>query len=174
MRTFHPMLALAVALATSLTAACGNGDSPTSPSAVISSTPSASTTPTPSAVLNLAGTWTGTLTIPGESRPIPLRSWTAAQSGASASGPVVVDAGDGNVQATLTGTVSGAQLTSATFSVPTQAGVTPGCSFTGAGTLAATTSSVSGTLAMTFPAACVGPDNVSPTPTATWTISLTK
>ena len=90
---------------------------------------------------------------------------------------MVVEAGDGKVQATLTGTVSGAQLTSATFTVPAagNAGsLSPGCSFSGTGALAATTSSVSGPLAMTFPAACVGPENVSNTATATWTISLTK
>jgi MFS family permease len=38
----------------------------------------------------------------------------------------------------------------------------------------ATASSISGPLAMTFPAACVGEDRVSNTPTAIWTFSLTK
>ena len=33
---------------------------------------------------------------------------------------------------------------------------------------------ISGTLAMTFPAVCVGEDLVSPTPTATWRITLAK
>lgn len=164
MRTSHS-IALALTLAAALTAACGKGDSPTSPSTV---------TTTPPTAISLAGTWIGTLSNPRDSRPTPIRSWTAAQSGASVSGPLVVDAGDGNVNTTLTGTVSGAQLTSATFSVPAQSGVTPGCSFSGTGTLAATTSSISGSMAMTFPAACVGPDNVSSTATATWTISLTK
>lgn len=136
-----------------------------------------SPTSAPAPALNVAGTWTGTLTIPGESRAVPIKSWTATQTGASVSGPVVVDAGDGNVQATLTGTISGGQLTSATFTVPAagnSGSLSPGCSFSGTGTLAATTSSVSGPLAMTFPPACVGPENVSDTPTATWTFSLTK
>ena len=174
MRTSHP-IALAMTLAAALTAACGKGDSPTAPSTVTTTPPATTTTPPAApAAISLAGTWTGALSVPGESRPIPVRSWTAAQSGASVSGPMVVDAGDEDVDTTLTGTVSGAQLTSATFRVPAQSGVSPGCSFSGIGTLAATTSSISGSLAMTFPAACVGPDNVSNTATATWTISLTK
>jgi len=48
------------------------------------------------------------------------------------------------------------------------------CAFSGTGTLAATASSLSGPLAMTFPPACVGEDLVSRTPTDTWTFSLTK
>jgi hypothetical protein len=87
---------------------------------------------------------------------------------------MVLDANNANIQTTLAGTVAGAQITSVTFSVPTQTGVPPGCSFSGTGTLAVTASSVSGPLTITFPAACVGPDNVSTTPTATWTFSLTK
>lgn len=150
--------------------ACGDGNrTPSSPS------PTATPAPTPTPALSLAGTWTGTLTQPERStKPIPVKSWTATQSGTTVSGPVVLDVNTGNTQATLTGTVSGAQLTSATFSVPFQDGFPTGCSFSGTGTLAATASSISGSLAMTFPAACVGPENVSNTATATWTFSLAK
>ena len=147
-------------------AGCGSGSNSASPT-------SPSPSPAPAPALSLAGTWTGTITSPEKS--IPVRSWTAAQSGASASGPMVIDGGGGNANATLTGTVAGAQLTAATFTVPAQSGgLPPGCSFSGTGTLAATASSISGGLAMTFPPACVGPDNVSRTATATWTFSLAK
>ena len=88
---------------------------------------------------------------------------TGKQNGETKPGPVA-----------LTGTVSGAQLTSATFTAPSQEGFPPGCSFSGTGTLAATTSSVSGSLAMAFPAACVGAGSVSSTATSTWTLSLRK
>lgn len=152
-----------------LTAGCGSdsGGSAVTP-----------TSPTSAPALNIAGTWAGNFRAPGESECCPITSWTATQTGASVSGPVRIDVGEGQiVSATLTGTVSGAQLTSATFTVA--AGGIPdpslaACAFSGTGTLAATTSSISGPLAMTFPPACVGDERVNNTPTATWTFSLTK
>ncbi|MBY0493260.1 MAG: hypothetical protein K2Y23_03495 [Cyanobacteria bacterium] len=87
---------------------------------------------------------------------------------------MVLNVGTGNTQTTLTGTLSGAQLTSVTFNVPFQEGFPQGCSFSGTGTLPASASSISGALAMTFPAACVGPERISSSATATWTLSLTK
>jgi hypothetical protein len=151
-------------------AACGSTNSPTSPSG---SSGGSGTT------INLAGAWSGTLRDPGTNDPIRVSSWTATQSGSSVSGPliVVVENGSVNVPTTLSGTVSGSQLTAATFRVAAGAIPDPtlaACTFSGTGNLAATANSLSGTLAMTFPPACVGPELVSDTPTATWTLSLTK
>lgn len=138
------------------------------------------TAPSPT-VLNLTGTWSGTFGVPGESRPIRINSWTAAQRGANVSGALVLDAGDegGLVNTTLTGIVSGAQLTSVTFTLAAGAiQGSPTCAIHGTGTLAATTTSVSGPLAMAItPAAapCVGSDNgIGDAASATWTFALTK
>ena len=168
--------AAAFAMGLAVTVGCGGSEgglssaSPTAPSA------------TPS--LNLAGTWSGTLSIPGESNAIHIRSWVATQSGANVTGPLIVEAGDDDgqellVTATLAGTVSGAQLTSATFTVA--AGAIRGletCAIRGTGALAAAATSISGPLAVaiTPPAApCVGTDTgVSNTATGTWMFSLTK
>ena len=134
--------------------------------------------PTSAPVLNVAGTWTGRFAQSGESECCAIASWIATQSGASVSGPVRIDVGEGQIViATLSGTVSGAQLTSVAFTVAAGAIPDPSlatCAFSGTGTLAATTSSISGPLAMTFPPACVGDERVNNTPTATWTFSLTK
>jgi hypothetical protein len=165
----HALLALAL-LATT---ACGDDKSSANPAA-----PSSSSTP----ALNLAGTWSGTLGLQGESDPTRIRSWVAAQSGNTVTGPVIViaDGGDGqegDVPATLSGTVSGTQLTNVTFTVTPGAIPDPSlaaCGFSGTGTFAATASSLSGTLAMTFPPACVGEELVSNTPTATWIFTLAK
>ena len=107
---------------------------------------------------------------------IPIRSWVATQTGANVSGPVLFDQGGGPlVSATITGTVSGAQLQAATFTVVV--GALTGleaCSFSGTGTQTVTANSISGTMVMTFAAPCVGADFASPTATDTWTFSLTK
>ena len=156
-----------------VTVGCGDDDDNGTPT---------SATPT----LNLTGTWTGTFSIPGDQDPVRIRSWTATQSGASVSGPMVlvVDEEEGQeflVNATLTGTVSATQLTSATFTVAAGGIPDPGlatCSIRGTGTLAATAASISGPLAIaiTPPAApCVGAGSgIIATPTDTWTFSLTK
>jgi hypothetical protein len=155
------------------TGGCGEAAVSAAPPATPPPTPSP-TTPaptTPAPTLNLAGTWTGTFraaTRPTETHPII--SWTLAQSGANVSGPAVF--GDGGGSGTVAGGVSGAQLTSIVLNVV----ITdlPGCSYTGTGTLAATASSMSGTLAMTFTAPCVGPDLASVSATDTWTVALAK
>jgi hypothetical protein len=160
------LLAACLATAVACSDSASGGAAPTAPS------------PTAAPALSLGGAWAGTLTVEGESECCRVNSWTASQNGASVSGPLVLDVGDGQtVTATLTGTVSGSQLAPATFTVAAGAIGDPelrACGFSGTGTLAATASSVSGTLSMTFPAACVGEELVSATPTATWRISLTK
>jgi hypothetical protein len=168
-----------IALVLVSSAACGSSgsSSPTSPSSTASGSGAAS-----ASTLNLAGTWSGTMRDPTTNEPIRISSWTATQSGAAVSGPliVVVDADeDGivNVPSTFTGTVTSSQITAATFRVAAGAIPDPtlaACSFSGTGNLTATATSISGSLAMTFPPACVGRELVSETPTATWTISLTK
>ena len=146
--------------------ACSDSTTPTSP------------TLTPTPVLSLGGAWTGTLSVAGESECCRVNSWTATQTGASITGPLVLDVGEGQtVTATLTGTVSGAQLTSATLTVAAGAIPDPelaACAFSGTGTLAAGATSLSGPLAMVFPPACLGEDRVSNTPTETWTLTLAK
>lgn len=153
----------------------GGTATPTSPTSA-----SASASAPAAPALNLAGTWRGTFRAPGESECCAI-SWTATQSGASVSGPVSIAVGEGGiVLATLTGTVSGAQLTSATFTVAAGAiGDLPTCSIRGTGTLAASADSVSGPLAIVISPAtapCVGGDDegISRTATDTWTFSLTK
>jgi hypothetical protein len=137
----------------------------------------------PSGTLDLTGTWKGSFTAVGETRPVVIRSWTATQSGSSVTGTAIVVADEGSgqeslVSATLSGIVSGAQLTSARFTVA--AGAIPGltaCSITGTGTLTATTTAVSGPLSVVIaPNAepCVGDDGISSSATTTWTFSLAK
>ena len=121
--------------------------------------------------MNLAGTWTGTFRTDGRPNEIhPIISWTLTQSGTSLSGPAVF--GDGGGNGTLSGTVTATQLTSIVLNVVIPE--LPNCSYTGSGALAATATSLSGRLAMTFTAACVGPDLASPTATDTWTLVLAK
>ena len=161
----HTLLALVAS------AACGDDKSSANPAA-----PSSATT-----TLNLAGTWTGSLSAPGDNDATRIRSWTATQTGSSVTGPLIVIAGGGDdtrmdVPTTFGGTVTGNQL-AATFTVAAGAIPDPSlaaCAFTGTGTLTATASSISGQLAMSFPPACVGEELVSDTSTDTWTFTLTK
>lgn len=156
---FFPVIVCLVAVA------CGGSKSPASPG---------DQTPT---TLSLAGTWTGTMTRPlGDLR---VKSWTATQTGASVTGPMVLDL-DGSaaevlVTGTFNGTVSGTQLTSGTFTLPTgQIPDVAACGFSGSGTLTASASTISGPLAMVFPAACVGDRLVHTTATGTFNLTLTK
>ena len=155
-----------------LAASCSGGSkTPTAPTPV-----AANPQPAPAPSLSLAGTWTGTLINPQSANPVRINSWTAIQSGANVSGTMVMDVGEGTiVNAALTGTVSETQLASATFTVAAGAiqGL-PTCSMSGTGTQAATATSVSGSLAMAFSPACVGPDHPSRTATGTWQLSLAK
>jgi hypothetical protein len=168
MKPLHCLLAV---LALVASAACGD-DKVANPAA-----PSSTSTTS----LNLAGTWSGNFTEPGDNDPTRIGSWTATQTGSSVTGPLIVvaDAGGGesvNVPTTFGGTLTGNQL-AATFTVAAGAIPDPSlaaCSFSGTGTLTATASSITGQLAMAFPPACVGEDLVSDVPTATWNISLSK
>jgi hypothetical protein len=174
MKAAHLVRILVLALTLTSIVGCGSSSSssPTAPSG--SAAPAAST-------LNLAGTWTGSIAVQGDPQPTPIRSWTITQTGASVSGPAVVGVEDENgaqatVTATMSGTVSGSQL-QATFTVPVGAIPDPSlaaCGFSGTGTLTASASSISGPMTVTFPAACIGPDSVSRTPTATWTFTFSK
>ena len=157
-----------------ISACSGDSSSPTSPS---TDSPAAATG------LNLTGTWTGEFKEGSETKT-GLR-WTATQTGAGVSGPLVLTfVEDGvtiNINGSLAGNVSGTQLTATTFSVT--AGSIPfpelaTCTISGTGTYAATTASVSGPMAMTFGPPglpCVDRDGgVNDTTTATWQLSLTK
>jgi hypothetical protein len=176
------IVALVVGVSVVSISACdsANSSSPTSPSSTTS----------PASGLNLSGTWTGSFSSAdgaASGSGIQLK-WTATQSGANVSGPIVLtvegdDEGEEDtvVNGTMSGTVSGAELTSTRFTVA--AGSIPipelsTCTISGTGTHAATTASISGPMAMTFGPAgapCVGQDSgVSNTPTDTWQLSLTK
>ena len=108
---------------------------------------------TPSPVLNLAGTWTGTLFHPGggtSGTPMQV-TWVATQNGMSVSGShTLVHPTVGTMTGTLTGTLTGNEL-ALTQTVP--AGNIPGfpsCSFTATASVPATASSITGSLNTTF------------------------
>jgi len=110
----------------------------------------------PSTSPNLNGTWTGMI---GESQSgSALRvTWVATQSGAAVAGSATIVKPASNVPATgtLSGTLSGSQLT-LTYSVP--AGTVPvylSCAVSGTGTATATDQTISGTLQTTF-TSCLG------------------
>jgi hypothetical protein len=165
--------------------ACGDSTSgiatPTSPSVTV--------TPPPAPVLSLAGTWTGRFSGENgaESDDI-LLTWTATQNGALVSGPIVLRVGGDDegdevtvVTGTLQGTVDGAQLTGSTFNVAAGGIPIPEfaiCTISGTGVYAATATSISGAMVMTFgPAgsACIGDDSgISNSVTETWQLSLAK
>jgi hypothetical protein len=114
----------------------------------------------PSTTLNLAGTWSGTLIkVSGAATPV---TWTATQNGSIATGALVVLVGAAKtpITGTMTGTVSGMQV-SLTVTVPPGAFAAfgfPTCSSSGTGTSStATTSSLVATVTITnAPPACVG------------------
>ena len=87
---------LAVLIATTLSFGACSNDSSSGPS-------------TPS-TLNLAGTWTGSVTFQGVTAQM---SWMLSESGTSVSGPVLVALSSGTVllNGSLTGTISGSTLT---------------------------------------------------------------
>ena len=121
--------------------------------------------------LNLAGTWSGLL---GESRSgTALRmTWVASQNGNNVTGQATLVKPAPNIPATgpLSGTLTGSQL-SLTYTVG--AGAVPGfpsCSISGNGSATATSSTISGSLAVSF-ASCAGSGLE---PTGSNQISLTK
>lgn len=104
----------------------------------------------PSAV-NLTGTWSGVLGQPQSGAALRL-TWTATQTGSTVSGPVTLVKPALNVPATgtMTGTLSGGQLT-LTLSVP--AGAVPvylSCTIVGTGSAVVTGETISGNLQTTF------------------------
>lgn len=110
----------------------------------------------PSTPTNLTGSWAGLL---GESRTgTSLRvTWSATQSGKTVSGPATLIKPNANFPAngTMSGTLSGSQL-SLTYTAA--AGTTPGfpsCSISGTGSATASGTSISGTLTIT-PQSCDG------------------
>lgn len=123
---------VSVAVVLALAAACGG-----------------STAPTPA--LDLTGVWSGRLGQPQSGSALRVM-WTATQSGATVSGPATLVKGTTNVSATgtMSGTLSGSQLT-LSYSVP--AGAVPvylSCTITGSGSATATGQSISGNLQTTF------------------------
>lgn len=113
----------------------------------------------PSAVsLNLAGSWTGK--IAGTNGNGPSLVWTASQSGSTVSGPLdlsFVDNGKPQTfRGTLSGTISGADV-SLTISIPAGAFAdVPACSITATGTATPTATSISSSMTVNFAPACVG------------------
>jgi hypothetical protein len=120
------------AVSLTLSAACGSKTTPS---------------PTP---LNLAGTWSGTLVIPESATTgsALALTWTASQNGVNVSGPHTVTHPQTGLSfsGTLTGTLSGTNLT-LTMTVPRgNVPISPTCSITGVGVMSATTTSIAGTL----------------------------
>ena len=110
----------------------------------------------PSAMLNLSGAWSGMV---GESRSgSALRmTWVVTQTGSIVSGAATLVKPATNIPATgtISGTLSGSQLT-LTYSVP--AGAVPvylSCTISGNGTATATDRTIAGTLQLTMNA-CLG------------------
>ena len=109
------------------------------------------TATSPTAALNLTGTWSGRL---GEQQSgSALRvTWTATQTGATVSGPATFVKPALNVPATgtMSGTLSGSQLT-LSYSVP--AGAVPvylSCTIAASGSATASSQAISGNLQTTF------------------------
>ena len=129
---FRRRIGCALVVSAALAAGCGSATSPTP-------------------ALNVTGTWSGRL---GEQQSgSALRvTWIAAQTGSAVSGPATFVKPALNVPATgtMSGTLSGGQL-SLTFSVP--AGAVPvylSCTITANGSAAATSQTISGNLQTTF------------------------
>jgi len=101
--------------------------------------------------VNLTGTWSGMLGQSGTGSALRV-TWIATQTGMTVSGPATMVKPSLNVPATgtMTGTLSGSQLT-LTYAVP--AGAVPvylSCMVTASGSATATSQSISGNLDTTF------------------------
>src|SRR5262245_57536638 len=108
-----------------------------------------STSPTPA--LDLTGVWSGRLGQQQSGSALRV-TWTATQSGTTVSGPATLVKPSSDVPATgtMSGTLSGSQLT-LTYSVP--AGAVPvylSCTITGSGSATATSQTITGSLQTTF------------------------
>jgi hypothetical protein len=105
----------------------------------------------PSPALNLTATWSGILGQPQSGSALRV-TWTATQNGSTVSGPATFVKPAANVPATgtMSGTLSGSQLT-LTYSVP--AGAVPvylSCTIAGSGSATASSQTISGNLQTTF------------------------
>lgn len=164
---------LAAGLCLIAATACGSSSGSSSGGSANPAAPSAPT-------LNLAGSWSGKLLFsrddgtPDDNPGIV--AWTATQSGSSVTGPLTLtvhdNGGTETYQGTLSGSLSGTQL-SLTLSFPTGTfAEVPACAITGAGTATPTTSAITSSLTITFGAACMG--TVSDRPTEVDQLQLTK
>jgi hypothetical protein len=110
-----------------------------------------STSPSPAPLPDLTGVWSGRIGQAQSGAALRL-TWTAVQTGATVSGPATLVKPSSNVPATgtMSGTLSGTQLT-LSYSVP--AGAVPvylGCTIVGTGTAVASSQTIAGTLETTF------------------------
>jgi hypothetical protein len=113
-------------------------------------------TNSPSPAVNLTGTWSGRVGEPMSGSALRL-TWMAMQEGDEVSGPATVlkPSADAGATGTMSGTLSGSQLT-LRYSVP--AGSVPvylSCTVNGSGDAAVTDHSIAGTLDLTF-TGCLG------------------
>ena len=121
-----------VVLVATLASACGGGTSP-------------------SPALNLTGTWSGMLGQPQSGSALRV-TWMATETGTTVSGPAVLVKPASNVPATgtMTGTLSGSQLT-LTDTVPAgTVAVFLSCTVAGTGSATASAQTISGSLQTTF------------------------
>jgi hypothetical protein len=176
MKRYQWIQSLVIGVSLAAAAACGSSGSS---SANPASASAASTVAAPS--LNLAGSWSGKLNNvnsnggQGQTNP-PSATWSATQSGSTVTGPfslTIVDGGKSRTYTgTLTGTLSGEQL-SLNLSFPSGAfPESAACTITGTGTATPTTTSISSTMAIVFAAPCVG--TVSDRPSETDQLTLSK
>ena len=130
--------------------------------------------------LNLAGSWSGKFIFTqsdGTPDPNPgIVVWTATQSDSSVTGPLTLTVNENDTsetyRGTLSGTLSGAQLSLAlSFPAGTFAEV-PACAITGSGTATPTSTAISSSLTISFGAACMG--TVSDRATETDQLQLTR
>ena len=127
---------------------------------------SSTTTPTPT-VINVAGTWTGAITVAGQTARM---TWTLSQTNAAVTGPALISLATGTVllNGSLNGTVTGNSL-AFTISVgpggiPTQ----PSCVGQMTGTMTAT---IGATSTLTGPMTVSSSTCVVPITNATMTLT---
>lgn len=125
----------------------------------------------PSGPVNLAGTWSGLLGQSGSSAALRV-TWSASQTGNDVSGPATLVKPAVNIPSNgiISGRLTGNQLALTYLAPGGSVQQFPGCSISGNGSATATTSTISGTLTLTF-AACVG---TGLEPTGSDQLTLTK
>jgi hypothetical protein len=155
-------LSFVLPIVTLAAAACGS--SSTAPTSANAATTAAATVAAVS--LNIAGNWSGTLGKTDSNNPIKV-TWSATQSGATASGPatlhIVNNDNSGksttlDVAATMTAAISGSNA-ALTLTLPAGSFTSLGsasCSVTGKGDSTLSASSISSSMTITFDPSCVG------------------